>query len=172
MTTPPQLVLAFRNGLDPLTGYLVDESELFVVLHHVSDRYDLDGYNVLPRRDIQKLETEFDKQDLIERALRLKGLSPKPPKPLDLTSFRGLLESVQQAYPLLVIYCERVHEDECEVGRIRLTTDDTYVLDSITPNAEWELDDRPFKYGDITMLQFDGDYENTLAMVAKDRKAH
>jgi hypothetical protein len=58
---------------------------------------------------------------------------------------------------------------ECEMGRVRIATEDTYVLEWLDPDARWDIDDRPFKYADVTRIDFDGEYERTLLRVAEDR---
>jgi hypothetical protein len=52
-----------------------------------------------------------------------------------------------------------------------MASENTYVLRSLSPDAEWENDDRPFRYQDITMIEFGGEYERTLLMVANARAA-
>lgn len=37
-------------------------------------------------------------------------------------------------------------------------------------NAEWENDDRPFRYRDVTRLEFGAEYEQTLLAVAQSRE--
>ena len=155
----------------PWYGYMVSESDELLVLQVVSDRYDLlDGYRVLRRSDVSSLEETFERADLIERALRLKGLRPSAPKVIALTSMRAMMEAIQCEYGLLTIQREEVTSDECEIGQVRISSEDTYVLRWLGPEARWEVDDRPFRYRDVTRLEFGGEYERTLLMVAKERE--
>ncbi|MES3025449.1 MAG: hypothetical protein V4857_28055 [Pseudomonadota bacterium] len=165
---PHRLVAITREEFDdsPWYGIVVQESALYIVIQHVSDRFDLDGYHVLRRADITTIEDTFDRKSLIETALRLKGLAPGTPAALELSSMRGLLESVQEQYGVLVLTREALEPDDVEIGTIRMTSEQTYVLRWLTPDAEWDNDDRPFRYEDITMVQFDGEYEKTLLMVS------
>jgi len=150
-------------------GFVVAESPALVAIHHVSERFDFDGYRVFPRDTITRMTRRFDARALIVTALRLKRLAPAAPRALDLTSVRALVASIDAAYPLVVIHRERISPDECEIGRLRLHTDETYVLDWMTPQATWELDQRRFRFADVTRVDFDSGYENTLAMVAAAR---
>jgi hypothetical protein len=151
----------------PYQGFLVVESDHLVVLHRVSDRFDLDGYCAFRREDIRAIHVSFEKVELLRRALRIKDLQPITPMGLDATSMRSLMETAQAAFGLVVVARERIHLDEVEVGTIRMTSDDTYVLRFMNVNAEWENDDRPFRYRDVTRLEFGGEYEQTLLAVAQ-----
>jgi hypothetical protein len=168
---PLPLVKLAREKLDRTAwyGFVVGESERLVAIHAVSESYGLDGYRVFRREDVSSMDTEFTRADLVRRALRLKGLAPAMPRSIELHDMRSLMHSAQSAYPLLVIHRELVNPDACEVGRIHMSTNKTYVLRWMTPNAVWESDDRPFLYRDVTLVEFDDAYGNTLAMVAEDR---
>ena len=152
-------------------GFLVAESESLVVIHRVSDRYDLDGYCAFRREDIESMVESFEKLDLLQRALRLKEEEPVVPVRIDATSMRSLMESAQAAFGVLVIDREKVQPDEVEVGTIRMTSEDTYVLRWLSTNAEWDNDDRPFRYHDVTKLEFGTEYEQTLLAVARSRES-
>ena len=168
VSSPSPIVSITRKAFDesPWYCFVVQESEHYVVGQHISDRYDLDGYRVFRKKDITTVEESFDKRDFLEVALRVKGLTPLPPKPLELSSMRALMESAQQQFGVLIIKREKLHPDELEVGTVRMASEKTYVLRWLTPGAEWENDDRPFRYQDVTMVEFGGEYENTLLMVA------
>lgn len=165
------LVSIFRSRFDESGwyGYVVGQSESLVAIHQVSDRYSLDGYRVFRRADVTEMREQFPRRDLIEEALRLKDQSPCAPNGLDLSSIRAAMESAQTAYEALVIHREDGDADEVEVGTVRMATADTYVLRWLSTDARWENDDRPFRYRDVTALEFDGEYEQTLVRVAKAR---
>jgi len=163
-----ELVSIFRENLDETEwfGYVVAENEDFLAIHCVSDRYDLDGYRVFRCSDIDELEDDFDRRDLVERAMEIKNLEPQSVPWLRLSSVRELFYSIQEEEPLVVIEREIVCPDECEIGRVRLDSDGTYSLLWMTTEAEWERDDRIFHYEDITQVSFGGEYEKTLAQLA------
>jgi len=155
----------------PVYGFVVGESSALVVLHRVSDRYDLDGYCALPLGEVTSINESFAKRDLYQRVVQLKALAPVPPEGIDFTSMRTLMESAQEVFGVLVIAREKVQPSEVEVGTIRMTSEDTYVLRWLTGTAEWENDDRPFRYRDITKLEFGTEYEQMLLAVARSRES-
>ena len=83
------LVEVTRDVEDEISyqGFLVIESERLVVLHRVSDRFDLDGYCAFRREDILAINASFEKVELLRSALRIKGLLPIKPIGVDCASF-------------------------------------------------------------------------------------
>ncbi len=147
-------------------GYAVGLSSELLLLHSISDRIDLDGYETLRVQDITGIEDEFPKRALYARAAELKRFGPVRVADVDLSNVRSLVTTAQEQFALLVINREQVAPDECEIGRIRLAGQETYVLQWMTPEATWEPDNRTFPYSEITRVGFGGEYETTLAMVA------
>lgn len=167
---PFPLVEVVREDFDdlPWFGFLVGESDALVMLHKISDRYDLDGYIVFRREHITSMSADFERLDLIRRVIRLKQLQPVAPEGLDLSSMRALMLSVQDAYGALVISQEDLYGD-VDIGSIRMATDESFVLRWLSPEAEWENDDQRYRYRDVTLIEFAAEYENTLLQVALDR---
>lgn len=151
-----------------IDAYIVAATEELVLLQPVRDRIDLDGYDVIRAADISRVSAS-PKSHFYEEALALKRMRPKKPKAVVLDDIKALLASLRVAYPLVVIHRERVAPDSCEIGRVRALSASTYRLSWISPTAVFEEDGRRFKLSDITMVQFDGAYENTLAAVAAER---
>ena len=163
-----ELVSLFREEIDETEwfGYVVAENDDFLAIHSVSDRYDLDGYRIFRTEDLDEIDDEFERKDLVLRAMEFKNLEPQTIPWLSLDSIREMVLSIQAEEPLLVIEREIVSPEECEIGRVRLDSDSTYSLLWMTTQAEWERDDRVFHYEDITQISFGGEYERTLAQLA------
>jgi hypothetical protein len=139
-----------------------------LLLHHVSDDYALDGYRVIRHADISHRLAEFERRPLVEAALRMKEQAPQAPQAtIDLLSMSRAMESAQANYPVLVLAREAEHLDEVQLGTVRLASAATYVLRSLTPQALWLTDNHRYSFSGVTMLQFAGQYEQTLAQVAK-----
>ena len=169
---PLRLVELVRRMDEPSwQGFLVTQSSELLVLHRVSDRYDLDGYCVFRAEDVVSVETEFPRCELIEHALRLKLEEARPPAGIDASSMRKLMESAQRLFGVLLIEREFVQPGEAEVGTIRMTSTDTYVLRWLDPDAHWRNNNRSFRYRDVTRLEFGGEYEQTLLAVARSRES-
>lgn len=166
-----RLIALHRASLDsrPWFGHLVAESDALLVLHQVSERYDLDGYVAFRREQVSEIAEDFERAELIHSALRLKGLQARRPDGLELSSISALMASAQARFGVLVIARERIAEDEVEVGRLRLESASHYVLRWLDANAHWSNDDRRFRFADVTRLEFGCEYEQTLMRVAEVR---
>ena len=165
-----ELVQIVRDRFDPdgvaSCGCLLAASDRLLLLHRLTDRIDSDGYEVLRIDDISDFCVAFDRKTFYQAALKAKGIAPSAPPAVDLSDMRNLLASVDEEFPLLVIDREERVQDECEIGRIKLLTDTKYALRWLSPEAEWEDDHRTYEIRDVTRVTFDGEYENTLALVA------
>lgn len=164
------LVRVGRRRLDPegasSVGHLVGVGRRFILLHRLDDGLDLDGYEALRIKHITSLETEFARKPFYERVLALKQQGARAPEGIDLDSAAGLLRSVDERFPLLVIHREARYPGECEVGRLRASLGKKYLLHWMTPEATWEVDDRRFRHADVTRVEFGSRYEGTLALVS------
>ena len=165
----PEFVAIRRGSIDSrhIHGFVVGESAELILLQVLSDRVDLDGYTAIRKADVSERSREFARRDFCLKALALKRLRPVAPKHLDLSSVPSFLKSVDRNYPLFAIHRERVASDQCEIGRLRLSSGSTYALRWITPEATWADDEEVYRYSDVTRVDFDGEYENTLALVAR-----
>lgn len=164
------LVEIERRGFAPQDrrthGYPLAIGENLVLLSVLSDRIDLDGYEVLILGDITSCHAEFPRKAFYLKALELKGESPTTPADLNLASIWALLDSAQRQFPLLVIHRERLAPGECDIGRLKLTSDDAFAIHYIDPDARWTDDRGHYNYTDVTRVGFGGEYEATLALVA------
>jgi hypothetical protein len=167
---PPDLVEFCRNELDEPgkrgCGFVVGLSSEFLLVHSLGDRVDLDGYEIVRVSDVTSIHRAFLRKPFYLRALELKGTRPQVPAGIDLTDVRSLLSSIERNYPLITIHRERAAHNECEIGRLKLASESSYALRWITPQATWEDEYRIYRYADITRINFDAEYERSLALVA------
>jgi len=164
------LVQIERGGFDPrdrtFHGYPLATGDDLVLLSVLSDRIDLDGYEAIKIQDITSCELDFPRKAFYQKALELKGEVPGPVPALDLTSIRAMLDSAQRQFPLFVIHRERVAPGECEIGRLKLTSDEAFAIHYIDPSAQWADDAEHYRYADVTRVGFGDEYAKTLALVA------
>jgi hypothetical protein len=99
----PLVELTRKMDISPWYGFVVIETDTLIILNHVSDRYDLDGYCAFRRKDLRSIEKDFERRDVIERALVLKDQAPEVPNGVDAFSMKALMESAQKIYGVLFI---------------------------------------------------------------------
>jgi hypothetical protein len=148
-------------------GLLIDFSPELILLNKVSDRIDLDGFEMLRVADVTSLSQRFHRDAFYRRALRLKNLSAqRPAGVIELTNMQTALRSVEGSYPLIVVSCEAVAPDEVDIGRLASVTDDVFTLRTMSTRGRWMTDRTRYRFDDVTRVEFGGEYEMTLALVA------
>jgi hypothetical protein len=150
-----------------IRGYIVDIGPKFFLLRLVSDRIKYDGYECFRIADVSSLRPD-PFADFVELALkkRREQFGPKPPVMLD--GIKELLLSAAQAFPLVTIHREEVDPDACWIGKLTGISRGRASLLEIGPDAIWEASPTAYRLGEITRVNFGGDYEGALYLVGGD----
>jgi hypothetical protein len=164
---PTLIEIKRHNEKFSRTGYIFAENKSLLGIHQVDDSFRLNGYCVLRKKDIFSTDESFEKKDLITSALGLKNQFLIAPEKTKITSIQIAMRTAQEEFGVLVIHREKVCPGEVEVGTMRLNSETTYILRWLDVLANWENDDRIFKFSDVTLLEFGTEYEQTLFSVAK-----
>jgi len=93
----------------------------------------------------------------------------KPKKPrVSVANIEELLLTAGRAFPLVAIHREQIDPSVCWIGRILGVGQGRVSLLEIDAGAVW--DDKPniYRLNEITRVNFGGDYENALHLVAGD----
>jgi hypothetical protein len=150
---------------DVVTGYVLDVGPQFFLLALVSDRLWLDGFECFRVADIRRLRPDPYEQ-FAERALKKRG-EKKPQKPrVSLKDVQELLLTAGRAFPLVTIHREEIDPDVCWIGRVLEVTPATVRILEVCPDAAWETQPTEYHLREITHVNFAGDYEDALYLVA------
>lgn len=165
-----RMVVSLRRDLiEPaparLDGFVVGLGGQLVVLHRVSERIDLDGWEIVRSGDITSVACDEPRRRFLEAAARVKHFEPKSPGILDLASIRSATASAQELHGFVVIEQELEFPEECQIGRVTVSTESELVLRTISPTAEWNDGRVRIPISQITRISFGGEYERTLALV-------
>ena len=148
-------------------GIPVAMTDTLVLYSLLSHQITLDGYEVVRVADITSCAAAYEHKAFYSRALALKRLSPVHPPDLDLASMPALLVSAQRKFPLLTIHRELLYPGECDIGRLKLTSNEAFAIHYIDPSARWRDEPGHYRFSDVTRVNFGGEYEATLALVAE-----
>ena len=147
-------------------GYVLDIGPKFFLLALVSDRIWFDGFECFRVRDVRGLRPDphahFAESALRKRRERM----PKKPR-VSVASIEELLLSASRVFPLVTVHREQVDPDVCWIGRILSVERGGVSLLEISPDASWEEKPTCFRLGEITRVNFGGDYEAALHLVAE-----
>lgn len=169
------LVRLERGDIDPedfFTGYVSRLGSAFFVLSLVDDNIHINGFACLRYSDVTALAVPAPNEHFIVRALTLRGEYPPMPPPLNLTSPLELVRSACAAMPIVTVFTEEDDPEVCWIGQLRSWSDDLIVLDIVTPDGEWDVDPFQIDLPLITRVDFGGEYENALMLVAGPKSEH
>ena len=145
-------------------GYVIDIGPKFFLLSLVSDRMWFDGFECFRISDVANVQPdpygEFAKAALKKRGER----KPRKP-PVRVTTLKHILLDGSRAFPLVTIHRESAEPDVCHIGRVLSIKDGRVSLLEIGPDAEWDHSATEYRIGEITRVNFGGDYENALHLV-------
>jgi hypothetical protein len=153
-----------------ISGFVVDYSESLILLQRFSwDRFQLNGYSVLPNTDIEEYRF-FDKREYWQyRAIQHLKLEPKALGGISVSSLPSLLETVAKVFPLLTIHREKINSEVCYIGKLATVSHKSFTIEDLNADAAW-TGPRRFRFSDVTLVDFGGGYENALAVTAPKQK--
>jgi hypothetical protein len=151
-------------------GYVLDVGPRFFLLALVSDRIWFDGFECFRISDIKGVRpdpyTAFE-----EKALKMRG-ERRPKRPhVSVANLEELLLTAGRVFPLVTIHREKIDPSACWIGRVLGVDRGCVSLLEINPDARWEGRPTEYRLGEITRVNFGGDYENALHLVGGEPPA-
>ena len=149
-------------GADRVDGYPVAIGHRWVLLSAYNGG-GLDGFTAIRVSDITRIQSD-PFADFARRALQHHGTWPpaKPDQPLDLDGTRRLIDSAAAANPLVTVYTERQHPNECSIGFPARWTKRLLYLWEIDPGAHWKPAHDTYQRKAITRVDVGARYETAL----------
>jgi hypothetical protein len=144
-------------------GYILDVGAELFLLGLVSDRLWFDGFECFRIDEVDELVPD-PYADFTQAALAARG-EVRPELTLALTNIAALLTSAAERFPLVTIHKERDQPDACWVGKVISVEGGIVWMLEIGPDAQWDAAPSAHKLGEITRVNFGGDYEDALALI-------
>ena len=151
-------------------GYVLDVGPEFFLLALVSDRIWFDGFECFRIADVSQLRVDPYEQ-FAKNALKKRGEKWRGKPRVSLKNVHDLLLTAGRAFPLVTIHREEIDPDVCWVGRVLEVTPEVVRLLEIGPDAGWETKPEEYRLKEITHVNFGGDYEDALYLVAGEPRA-
>lgn len=156
-----------RKPLDkhPMYGFIVNFNEEFTLVHRFDrDLFILDGYCVFPNTTVKKYAVYDDESYFLNEVIQAKKIVPKALPKVSISSWPEIVKSVSEFFPLLVVGTERLHKNECYIGKVTEIKQKSFKQQEMDTDAVW-YGVTKYKFKDVTMISFGGLYESTLALV-------
>lgn len=162
-----KLLVRFASVLDrgTVNGYVLDIGPQFFLIALVSDGLRPNGFQCYRLADIRKLQVPDKFARFHEAVLKKRGIRfPRKPG-VDVSSLEKLLRTANRAFPLITIHREKVDAGACWIGRVVDLGRGRVTLLEIGPDPSWDDDLETHRLGEITRVDFGGDYENALQLI-------
>lgn len=152
----------FERG--SVNGYVLGVGPKFILMAVFGDGFTLDGFLCCRIADIRSLKFASDNiASMYQTVFRKRGQEIPARPPIDLATVESILQSANQTFPLVAIHREKIKQGACHIGRITRIGSGRFWMREIDTDASWG-DDELFRYklSDVTLIEFDGDYEKGL----------
>ncbi len=152
-----RLLARCRDPFAPrnLRGYVLGVGAEWCAWLVVEDACSCAGITCLRLADVRDLAPE-PHPECVRAGLRWRGeRRPRLPR-LQLDDTAQTLRAVARAYPLVTNHRERLHPDECNIGRVVGVDRATVQLLEISPGAVWESQATSCRLRDITRIEGGG----------------
>ncbi len=169
-----QLVRLWRENLEAgsFTGYIANLGQDRFLLWAVGDYIGFDGLFVLRYRDVTRLEVPDHHADFLEKAIKLRGLTPELPIEFPLDDLRQVLTAAATKAPAMSVYVDTEAETEiCYIGRLLEFEAEGFTVQEVSPHAEWLREPSFFGWDEVSCISVNEPYAIALCEVAGDPPA-
>ncbi|HYY10481.1 MAG TPA: hypothetical protein VE781_06050 [Kineosporiaceae bacterium] len=155
----------YRKAGD-LEGFVVGLGREWVLLALLGDGVHLNGHVALRLAGLSTVTTNRKPGSFIHRALQARGEWPPEAVDVDLDSAAGVVRSAALLQPLVTLHIEAIDAGVAFIGRpVKVGRRRVHLLE-VDPEAEWWPVPTTWRLDDLTRVDFGGDYEEALTLIA------
>ncbi len=159
-----------KGAFELSSGYIVDYSEHFVLMHHVND-FAIDGYLIFPIQSIKKVRLN-NNDKYYGKIMQGEGLINKienKHKP-DLSSWANVFKSIKRTGLNVIVENEDPGDDTFNIGPITKVTEDAVYIRYFDAQGFFKENSDKITWNYITLIQFDDLYTNTFSKYVREKK--
>lgn len=164
-----RLLVSVRRWIprsDAVDGFVVSIGSDWVALAKFTDSVHIDGWSLLRLEDIQAVSIDPDPDCFEAKALRARSEWPPPMADVVLDDVAEVVRSASEVEPLTTVFVEYYRPDICWVGALTSIDKRALWLHEVDPQGMWRRKPRAIDLEDVTRVEFGGDYEKALRLVA------
>jgi hypothetical protein len=152
----------FERG--SVNGYVLDVGPTFILMAVFGDGFTLDGFLCCRISDIRSLKYASDNiASMYQTVFCKRGQEIPPRPPVDLATVESILQTANQAFPLVAIHREKIKPGVCHIGCVTEIRENKFWMREIDTDSSWGEDELfRYKLSDVTLVEFDSDYERGL----------
>jgi len=149
-------------------GFVVGIGRKWVLIHVLDRGVRLNGYQAIRERDITRARLSADK--FRKRFLTIDNQSGVAPEGIALDRTRDLLRTATKLSRIVGVNTEYDDESIRYIGAANDFGNRRFAIKGVSTKAKWESNDgRPYRYAEVSRIDFDGDYMRALLAVLDDR---
>jgi hypothetical protein len=163
------LIRLWRAELEAasFSGYVAGLGKDFFLIWALGDYIGFDGLYALRYRDVTEIEVPDSNHGFLEKAMALRGIEAEWPDDFALDELEPLVRSAASHAPVFAVHVDTEGEDEvCYVGRLLGFEADGFLMQEITPDAEWLRESSFFGFDEVSAIALRSPYHQALAEVA------
>jgi hypothetical protein len=151
----------FKSFKEIINGIVLNQSEDWTLLIDNCVDYDCDGFSLIYNPAVDRYKRNKHNR-WKEKIILLKTKHIKSPK-IKVTDTITLFKSLKRLNKVISISNKK--DDIIWVGKIIELLDDRVIIKTLTSRAKW-VGKQTVMFKDLTLIQFDTDYINSLLLVA------
>ncbi|MBK6727362.1 MAG: hypothetical protein IPG63_08910 [Xanthomonadales bacterium] len=163
------LVRVWREHLEPgsFTGYIAAVGKDRFLLWALGDYIGFDGLFVLRYRDVTRLEAPDHHADFLEKAIKLRKLTPELPIAFPLDDLQQIVAAAAERAPVTSFYVDTEAETEvCYIGKLLAFEAEGFTVQEVSPHAEWLREPSFFGWDEVSCVSINEPYALALVEVA------
>ena len=158
-----------QNGSCNIIGSVVQCSAQLFVIAEIVDAHKYDGWSIHRVSDVSEIESPYIHHEFISDALRLRSVVQPSVDELSLGGFVVAVASVATLQSVVSVVYVSGDESVCDVGVIVASGDDHFLMRTISPDGDWIDDIVSVAIDSVVWIEFGGEYDRSLLMVANSR---
>lgn len=147
-------------------GYVVDYNNDWTLMKYNPVDYIIDGYIIFRYKKIEAFRRTTEEK-WREKVINLKGLHPTDKDMIPLTDLETILKYLTDNFGVFQVYTKS--ETACYLGRLKSIDNKKLIMDNLNPKGKWD-GQMKFRVQDISVIEFDTDYINSLKLVSTTKK--
>lgn len=158
------ITIEFTDKKGPVSGFLLDYSEDWILLQSNPSDFMVDGYVVVANKNIEGVYRD-ENEIFIEQVIRLKGVLPSINKKIPLENTKAMFEFLNNEYGLFSF--SKKSNSAIYPGKLIAIDELQIILQWIDLKGKWG-DNRVFKLDKIRQVEFDNDYLTSLKLASEN----
>lgn len=157
-----------KEELSYKKGYIIDSSNDFILFKEVDD-FVIRGFLVFPIHHVSKIRR--NKNDVFfDKICKLEGLKGSIKKPeIDLNNWESIFNSIKKLGFNVIILNEISEQDTFDIGPILKVTSNEVTINYFDATGKFDEDLTEIQFSDITHIDFDDIYTNTISKYLKNK---